>query len=117
MSFGGDHCYAALLAVMESSRPFWTICRIDLKRALRSASAGLFRTIGSDTSRKRLAVIACCAMGWAADLTSPSRQLVQDWAVREGIDIATSRATDLLNMWHSLLPQERAKRRSEKVRA
>jgi hypothetical protein len=35
----------------------------------------------------------------AADLSSTSRQLVQDWAVREGIDIATSRAAYLLKIW------------------
>jgi hypothetical protein len=44
----------------------------------------------------------------AADLASTSRQLVQDWAVREDIGIAASRAY-LLKMWHSQSLQERGK--------
>jgi hypothetical protein len=46
----------------------------------------------------------------AADLTSTSRELVQYWAVREGIDIATTRATYLLKIWRSELMEEQARR-------
>jgi hypothetical protein len=49
----------------------------------------------------------------AADLASTSRQLVQHWALREGIDIATTRATYLLNVWRLELAAERAKQLTE----
>jgi hypothetical protein len=45
----------------------------------------------------------------AADLASTSRELVQHWALREGIDIATTRATYLLKIWRSELVEEQAK--------
>jgi hypothetical protein len=35
--------------------------------------------------------------------------VVDDWALREGIDIATTRATYLLKTWLSQLAEERAK--------
>jgi hypothetical protein len=47
----------------------------------------------------------------AADLASTSRQLVQDWALRE--DIATTRATYLLKVWRLEMAEERAKRWTE----
>ena len=49
----------------------------------------------------------------AADLASTSRELVQHWALREGIDIATTRATYLLKIWRVELAQERAKQSTE----
>jgi hypothetical protein len=49
----------------------------------------------------------------AADLASTSRKVVQDWALREGIDIATARAIYLLKTWHSQLVQELEKQRSK----
>ena len=49
----------------------------------------------------------------AAVLASTSRQLVQHWALREGIDIATTRATYLLNVWRLELAAERAKQLTE----
>jgi len=65
-------------------------------------------------STKRAAVVSLLRDGLvthdeAADLAATSRQLVQDWAVREGIDIATCRAAYLLKIWHSQLVQERGK--------
>jgi hypothetical protein len=66
-------------------------------------------------SMKRAAVIRLLREGLvthdeAADLASTSRELVQHWALREGIDIATARATYLLKIWRSELTEERAKR-------
>jgi hypothetical protein len=48
----------------------------------------------------------------AADLVSTSKDLVQYWALREGIDIATARATCLLKIWRSQLIEEKAAQRS-----
>jgi predicted HTH domain antitoxin len=67
-----------------------------------------------ETSTKRSAAINLLRHGLvtrdeAADLASTSRQVVQDWALREGIDIATTRAIYLLKIWHSQLVQEREK--------
>jgi hypothetical protein len=67
---------------------------------------------------KRAAVISLLRDGLvthdeAADLASTSKQLVRDWALHEGIDIATTRATYLLKVWRTQLAQERAKRSSE----
>jgi hypothetical protein len=45
----------------------------------------------------------------AADLASTSRDLIQYWASREGIDIATTRATYLLNIWRAELMEEEAR--------
>ena len=64
---------------------------------------------------KRAAVIRLLRKGLvthdeAADLASTSKELVRHWALREGIDIATTRATYLLKMWRSELAEERAKR-------
>ena len=69
-------------------------------------------------SMKRAAIVHLLREGLvthdeAADLASTSRELVQHWAVREGIDIATTRATYLLKVWRSQLAQERSKRRTE----
>jgi len=70
------------------------------------------------SSMKRAAVIRLLRQGLvtheeAADLAATSRHLVQDWALREGIDIATTRATYLLKIWRWELAQERAKRSTE----
>ena len=67
-----------------------------------------------EPSRKRSAIINLLRDGLvtcdeAADLASTSRQVVQDWALHEGIDIATTRAIYLLKIWHSQLVQEREK--------
>jgi hypothetical protein len=69
-------------------------------------------------SMKRTAVIHLLREGLvtcdeAAGLACTSRQLVEDWALSEGIDIATTRATYLLKIWRSQLLQERAKRGTE----
>jgi hypothetical protein len=69
-------------------------------------------------SMKRAAIVHLLREGLvthdeAADLASTSRELVQHWAVREGIDIATTRATYLLKVWRSQLAQERSKRWTE----
>jgi hypothetical protein len=61
--------------------------------------------------RKRAAVLRLVRKGLltpdeAADLTSTPRDLVEYWAVREGIDIATTRAIYLLKIWHSELMEE-----------
>jgi hypothetical protein len=69
-------------------------------------------------SMKRAAVIQLMRKGLvthdeAADLASTSRELVQHWAVREGIDIATTRATYLLKIWRSQLAEERTKQWTE----
>jgi hypothetical protein len=66
----------------------------------------------SAPNAKRAAVLGLLRDGLvtcdeAADLAATSRQLVQDWAAREGIDIATTRATYLLRLWHSQLIGER----------
>jgi hypothetical protein len=69
-------------------------------------------------SVKRAAIISLLRTGQvtydeAAGLASTSRQVVEDWASREGIDIATTRATYLLKTWLSQLAEERAKRWTE----
>jgi len=69
-------------------------------------------------SMKRAAVMRLLRKGLvthdeAADLAATSRQLVQHWALRDGIDIQTIRATYLLKVWHSELAEERAKRWTE----
>jgi hypothetical protein len=70
-------------------------------------------------STKRAAVISLLRNGLvthdeAADLACTPRELVQGWALREGIDIATTRAIYLLKIWHAQLAQERAKQRTER---
>jgi hypothetical protein len=62
--------------------------------------------------RKRAAVMRLIRKGLvtpdeAADLTSTPRDLVEYWAVREGIDIATTRAIYLLRIWRSELMEDR----------
>jgi len=62
--------------------------------------------------RKRAAVMRLVRKGLvtpdeAADLTSTPRDLVEYWAVREGIDIATTRAIYLLRIWRSELMEDR----------
>jgi hypothetical protein len=71
--------------------------------------------MGVPHSIKRAAVIGLLRRGLvtydeAAGLASTSRRVVEDWASREGIDIATTRATYLLKTWRSELAEERAKR-------
>ena len=72
-------------------------------------------------STTKAAVISLLRSGFVtldegADLASASRQLVQEWALREGIDVATIRAIYLLKIWRSQLQQERDKRLSEQNR-
>ena len=67
---------------------------------------------------KRAAVVALLRKGMvteaeAADLASTSKRVIQDWAARERIDIATARATFLLKAWQSELAEQRAKRFTE----
>jgi hypothetical protein len=61
--------------------------------------------------RKRAAAMRLLRKGLltpdeAADLTSTPRDLVEYWALREGIDIATTRAIYLLKIWRSELMEE-----------
>jgi hypothetical protein len=74
--------------------------------------------MSAPNSMKRAAVVRLLRKGLvthdeAADLASTSKQLVQHWAQRDGIDIQTTRATYLLKVWHSELAEERAKRWTE----
>lgn len=74
--------------------------------------------MSTPNSMKRAAVIHLLREGLvtydeAAGLASTSRQLVEHWALREGIDVATTRATYLLKVWRSQLAQERAKQWTE----
>jgi len=69
-------------------------------------------------SIKRAAVLSLLRTGLvtideAAGLASTSRQVVEDWAARQGIDTATARATYLLKTWLAQLAEERAKRGTE----
>jgi hypothetical protein len=69
----------------------------------------------ASTDRKRAAVMRLIRKGLltpdeAAGLTSTPKDLVEYWALREGIDIATSRAIYLLNLWRSELMEERQDR-------
>jgi len=62
--------------------------------------------------RKRAAVMRLVPKGLvtpdeAADLTSTPRDWAEYWAVREGIDIATTRAIYLLRIWRSELMEDR----------
>ena len=50
----------------------------------------------------------------AADLAGTSVYVIKEWAQRERIDIATTRATYLLTVWQSELAVERAKRWTER---
>jgi hypothetical protein len=50
----------------------------------------------------------------AADLAGTSVHVIKEWAQRERIDIATTRATYLLTVWQSELAVERAKRWTER---
>jgi len=71
-------------------------------------------------SIKRAAIIGLLRRGLvtydeAAGLASTARRVVEDWAAREGIDIATTRATYLLKTWRSELAEQRTAAR-HKVR-
>jgi hypothetical protein len=62
----------------------------------------------ASNDRKRAAVMRLIRKGLltpdeAAGLTSTPKDLVEYWALREGIDIATTRAIYLLKIWRSEL--------------
>ena len=62
----------------------------------------------ASNARKRAAVMRLVRKGLltpdeAAGLTSTPKDLVEYWARREGIDIATTRAIYLLKIWRSEL--------------
>jgi hypothetical protein len=64
---------------------------------------------------KRAAVLRLLRKGLvthqeAADLAATTKRTIQDWALRERIDIATARATYLLKVWQAELAEERANR-------
>jgi hypothetical protein len=74
--------------------------------------------------RKRAAVMRLVRKGLltpdeAAGLTSTPRDLVEYWAQREGIDIATTRAIYLLKIWRSELKRKNvnAEQMSPKTRS
>jgi hypothetical protein len=73
--------------------------------------------------RKRAAVMRLVRKGLltpdeAADLTSTPRGLVEYWALREGIDIATTRAIYLLKIWRSeLMVEQQGSGPRKKVKA
>jgi hypothetical protein len=65
----------------------------------------------ASNDRKRAAVMRLVRKGLltpdeAAGLTSTPRDLVEYWAQREGIDIATTRAIYLLKIWRSELKRK-----------
>jgi hypothetical protein len=65
----------------------------------------------ASNDRKRAAVMRLVRKGLltpdeAADLASTPRDLVEYWALREGIDIATARAIYLLKIWRAELMEE-----------
>jgi hypothetical protein len=65
----------------------------------------------ASNNRKRAAVMRLIRKGLltpdeAAGLTSTPKDLVEYWALREGIDIATTRAIYLLKIWRSELMEE-----------
>ena len=69
----------------------------------------------ASNDRKRAAVMRLVRKGLltpdeAADLTSSPRDLVEYWALVEGIDIATTRAVYLLKIWRSELMEEQQDR-------
>jgi hypothetical protein len=68
-------------------------------------------TMTASNDRKRAAVMRLIRKGLltpdeAAGLTSTPKDLVEYWALREGIDIATTRAIYLLKIWRSELMEE-----------
>ena len=67
--------------------------------------------MNASNDRKRAAVMRLVRKGLltpdeAAGLTSTPKDLVEYWALREGIDIATTRAIYLLKIWRSELMEE-----------
>jgi hypothetical protein len=65
----------------------------------------------ASNDRKRAAALRLVRKGLltsdeAAGLTSTPRDLIEYWALREGIDIATTRATHLLRIWRSELMED-----------
>ena len=68
-------------------------------------------TMTASNDRKRAAVMRLVRKGLltpdeAAGLTSTPKDLVEYWARREGIDIATTRAIYLLKIWRSELTEK-----------
>ena len=77
-------------------------------------------TMTASNDRKRAAVMRLIRKGLltpdeAAGLTSTPRDLVEYWALLEGIDIATTRAIYLLKVWCSELMEEQQDRRRPRI--
>jgi hypothetical protein len=78
-------------------------------------------TMTASNDRKRAAVMRLVRKGLltpdeAAGLTSTPRDLVEYWARREGIDIATTRAIYLLKVWCSELMEDEQDRRRPRIK-
>jgi hypothetical protein len=78
-------------------------------------------TMTASNDRKRAAVMRLIRKGLltpdeAAGLTSTPRDLVEYWALLEGIDIATTRAIYLLKVWCSELMEEQQDRRRPRIK-